>query len=430
MKKTISGLLALLLLVSMCVGCGNNTDPASNQTDALNQTGNAGSSGENTAVREGRLYTNLLGVDSGETALELDGRTVPMELYLYWLTSMCSELEYNLNMYSAYYGMYGEMLNEDGTAKWDEELEGTPLGQVAAQQAESTAMSYLVMESVAAAHDVVLTGEDEAALESDKAAYAERLGGQEAFENNLWEMGISEESFDRVSAVSYLYQHLLDLAQNPDSDLYQAPADTDAYVDHILLMTIDSSTGESLGEEEVAAKKEKAEELLSQLQAADPAELEELFTQLADENGEDPGRTADVGYLVSEDTNFVQEFKDAAFALRPGEISGVVESSYGYHILLRKELKEEHLASVAETSLSAYLDGQLEAAMGAVVRNEKLDGIDVGKFYMEYVEVIKALHPELYADTDAEDGGSGEDGTSGSAGAAYDPDAGDGSATE
>ena len=429
MKKTISGLLALLLLVSMCVGCGNNTDPASNQTDTPNQTDNAGSSGENTPVREGQIYTNLLGVDPDEAALEWDGRAIPAELYLYWLTSMCSELEYDLNMYSAYYGMYGELLNEDGSAKWDEELEGTPLGQLARQQAESSALSYLVLEGVAAEFNVVLTSEDEAALESDKAAYAERLGGQEAFENNLWEMGISEESFNRVSAAAYLYQHLLDLAQDPASALYQAPADTDAYVDHILLMTIDSATGESLSEDEIAAKKEKAEELLSQLQAADPAELEELFTQLADENGEDPGRTTDVGYFVSEATNFVQEFKDAAFALQPGEISGIVESDYGYHILLRKELREEDMASIAEQNLSNYLDGQMMNLMelSEVTLSEELAAIDVGKFYMDYVEAIRALHPELYADTDAE---SGEDGMTGSTDAAYDPDAGDGSATE
>ena len=425
MKKTISGLLALLLLVSMCVGCGNNTDPDSNQTDAPNQTD------VDAPVREGQIYANLLGVDPSEAALEWDGRTIPMELYLYWLTTMCSELEYNLNMYSAYYGMYGELLNEDGTAKWDEELEGTPLGQLARQQAESSALSYLVLEGVAAEFNAALTSEDEAALESDKAAYVERLGGQEEFENNLWEMGISEESFNRVSAASYLYQHLLDLAQDPGSDLYRAPADTDAYVDHILLMTIDSATGESLGEEEIAAKREKAEELLSQLQAADPAELEELFTQLADENGEDPGRTTDAGYFVSEDTNFVQEFKDAAFALQPGGISGIVESDYGYHILLRKELREEDMAAIAEQSLSDYLDEQLMNLMelSEVTLSEDLAAIDVGKFYLDYVEAIRALHPELYADAEAEDG-SGEDGTSGSVDAAYDPDAGDGSATE
>ncbi|MBD5148987.1 MAG: hypothetical protein HDT18_01100 [Oscillibacter sp.] len=430
MKKTISGLLALLLVLSMCAGCGNNTDPASGQNDTPNQADHTGSSGADAPVREGRIYTNLLGVDPGETALEWDGRAIPAELYLYWLTSMCSELEYDLNMYSSYYGMFGELLNEDGTAKWDGELEGTPLEQIARQRAETSALSYLILESVAAAHDVALTGEDEAALESDKAAYVERLGGQEAFENNLWEMGISEESFDRVSAVSYLYQHLADLAQDPDSDLYRAPANTDAYVDHILLMTIDSASGEALSEEEIAAKREKAEELLSQLQAADPAELEELFTQLADENSEDTGReTYPDGYFFGPG-EMVEAFEEAAFALQPGEISDIVESTYGYHIILRKELKEEHLTAIAEQSLSDYLDEQLinlmeqpEAAL-----SEKLAAIDVGKFYMDYVQAIQALHPELYADTGAEDGGSGEDGTSGSAGAAYDPDAG--SATE
>ena len=124
MKKTISGLLALLLLLSMCAGCGNNNDPASDQNDP------AGPAGENAPAREGQLFADLLGVDPSETALELDGRTIPMELYLYCLTSVCSELEYNLNMYNAYYGLYGEMLNEDGTAKWDADLEGTPLGLV------------------------------------------------------------------------------------------------------------------------------------------------------------------------------------------------------------------------------------------------------------------------------------------------------------
>lgn len=398
MKKTISALLALLLLLSMCAGCGNNTDPASDQTDAPNQADNADPSGGDTPVREGQIYTNLLGIDPNETALEVDGNTIPAELYFYWLTYACSNLENQLNMFSAYYGMYGDLVNEDGTAKWDQELEGVPLSQVAKEQAESSALSFIVLENEAAARGITLTDEDKAGVESDRAAYVEQLGSQEDFDNNLWDMGISLDSFDRVSAVAYLYQHLLEMAQDPDSGLYQAPADTDAYVDHILLSTVDSTTQEPLSEEEIAAKREKAEELLAQLQGTDAAELETVFTQLADENGEDPGRTTNTGYLIDADTNFVQEFKDAAFALQPGEISGIVESDYGYHILLRKDLTEEHLSSISMTKLSGYLDGQLEAAKANMVRNEKLDSIDVGKFYMDYVQAIQALHPELNAD--------------------------------
>lgn len=411
MKKTISGLLALLLLLSVCVGCGNNTDPSPDQTDAPNQTDNTDPSDENTPVREGHIYTNLLGIDPNETALEVDGNTIPMELYFYWLTYSCSNLEYQLNVYSSYYGMYSELINEDGTAKWDQELDGVLLSQMAKEQAESSALSFVVLENEAAARGITLSDEDKAGVENDRASYMEQLGSQEDFDNNLWEMGISLDSFDRVSAVAYFYQHLLELAQDSDSDLYQAPADTDAYVDHILLMTIDSATQEPLTEEEIAAKKEKAEELLAQLQSTDAAELETVFTQLADENGEDPGRTTDTGYLIDADTSFVQEFKDAAFALQPGEISGIVESDYGYHILLRKELKEEHLSSISATKLSGYLDGQLEAAKANMVRSEKLDSIDVGKFYVDYVQAIQALHPELNADDGMTNSEAEENGT-------------------
>lgn len=414
MKKTISGLLALFLLLSLCAGCGSKTDPAPDQTGAPDQTNNnEPSSDQDSPAREGQIYTNLLGIDPGETVLESGGTTIPAELYCYWLTSACGGLEYNLNMYKAYYGMYGELLNEDGTAKWEEELDGTPLGQIAKEQAVSNAMSYIVLENEAAARDISLTDEDKASLEKDKTAYIEQLGGQEAYENSLWEMGVSEESFDRISATGYLYQHLLELARDPDSDLYQAPADTDAYVDHILLMTVDSESREPLSEEEAAAKKEKAEELLAQLQAADPAELEALFTQLANENGEDEGRTPETGYLMNADTNFVQPFKDAAFALKPGELSGIVESDYGYHIILRKELTEDQLATIAEQKLAGYLDGQLETALAAAVRSDKLESIDAGEFYRSYQEAITALHPELNTDAGTEGGEEAGDGTTG-----------------
>lgn len=415
MKKTISGLLALFLLLSLCAGCGSK-DGASGGND---QNGAADPAAP---AREGNIYNNLLGVDPDEAALEADGRSIPMGLYLYWLTSSCSYVESQISMMNMYSGgQYSEIVNEDGSLKWDGELEGTPLTQIAREQAESSALSYLVMESVAEAHQISLTDEDKAAIEEDRAAYAEQLGGQEDFVNNLWEMGITQEDFDRVSAAGYYYQHLLKLAQDPASDLYQAPGENDAYVDHILLMTKDAESGEPLGEEEAAEKKAKAEELLTQLQETDPAELETLFTQLADENGEDEGRNEGKGYLINEATNFVQEFKDAAFALQPGQISGIVESDYGYHILLRKELTEDHLRTLAENHLYEYLDVQMESALGGVVRSEALDGIDIGALYTAYIDALQTLHPA--EEQEPADNGSGEDGTE-----AGSPDSTDGTA--
>ena len=402
MKKTISGLLALLLLLTLCVGCGSKDD----QTDPEDEQNKQGTSNGETLT--GNIFTTLTDLDMSETALDVDGNAVPVDLYLYWLMNKSYELEYQLNMYKMSYGMYGETLDEDGRIKWDQSLEGTPLTDIVRQNAEANALSYALLENVAKAHNVELTAEDQTAVDEALAQQIEQSGGEDAFNQSLNEMGLSRDSHVRMMASQYLFQHLADLAGDPSSDIYEAPDDNDAYVDHILLMTKDSSTNEPLSEEDIAAKKAQAEDLLAQLQASD--DLETLFTELAGTYGEDPGRESGAGYLIDPNTNFVQEFKDAAFALKPGEISGIVESDYGYHILLRKELTEEHLSTLAQNHLYEYLDTQMEAAMNSMVRSEKLDSLDVGALYTAYIEKLQALHPT----EEQEDSASGEEGSVGS----------------
>ena len=316
MKRIFSSLLASILVLTLCVGCGSNDDQTGD-ANGQDGTGEGGSS----------IFTTLTDLDMNETVLEVDGNGIPADLYLYWVMNKSYELEYQLNMFKLSYGMYGENVDEEGRIKWDQTLDGDPVADIVRQNAENNALSYALLENVAKAHDIELTAEDQAAIDELLAQQAEQSGGEEAFEQSLYEMGISKESHTRMVASQYLYQHLAELAGDPASDIYQAPSDDDAYVDHILLATKDTTTNEPLPEEEAAAKKAQAEDLLSQLQASD--DLEALFTDLADTYGEDPGRESGAGYLIDPDTNFVQEFKDAAFALKPGEISGIVESDYG-----------------------------------------------------------------------------------------------------
>jgi peptidyl-prolyl cis-trans isomerase C len=92
---------------------------------------------------------------------------------------------------------------------------------------------------------------------------------------------------------------------------------------HILIKVEASATPE-----QKAAAKAKIDGLLKQAKAGGD------FAALAKENSDDPGSKATGGDLGFFDRNtMVKEFADTAFALKVGEISSVVETQYGYHII-------------------------------------------------------------------------------------------------
>ena len=122
---------------------------------------------------------------------------------------------------------------------------------------------------------------------------------------------------------------------------------------------------------------------------------------------------------MDENTNFVQEFKDAALSLEVGQLSGIVETNYGFHILLRKDLTEAQRLSLAGDQLTLILEEQMAEA--EVVRSEKLASIEAGSFYAGYNEAAEAL---MAAKTPADEGA----GDAGDAGDTGEPDADGGEA--
>jgi len=148
-------------------------------------------------------------------------------------------------------------------------------------------------------------------------------------------------------------------------DLYKVPVKTDVY--HLLISTEKHSDDEA----KALAEKARAEVL------ADPKN----FAALVEKYSEDTSKANNKGLIKDAgSTSFVVEFREAASALtRIGEISPVIHTSYGYHVLQLvarsperqqsfDEVREQLTASVREQYIAAqrrdYVNG---------LNNQKLD---------------------------------------------------------
>ncbi len=108
-----------------------------------------------------------------------------------------------------------------------------------------------------------------------------------------------------------------------------------------------------------AAAKEKAEQILAQVRK-NPGE----FAKLAKANSQDPGsaeRGGDLGFFGK--GMMVKPFEEAAFSLKQGEISNLVQSDFGYHIIQLTGIKPASQKPLDEVKneIAAEIKKQLAA---------------------------------------------------------------------
>jgi len=160
---------------------------------------------------------------------------------------------------------------------------------------------------------------------------------------------------------------------------YQVP--NQVHVQHILLKTVGATDAV------VEETRKKAEDVLKQARKGGK------FDELAKKYSEDPGskdKGGDLGFIRQGQT--VPEFEKAAFSLAPGQISDLVKTQYGFHIIKVLEKQTAHTRPFEEVkdSIRAPLllteaDKQASDTAGqlsnAIRRSSKLSLDDLAKQY-------------------------------------------------
>jgi len=198
---------------------------------------------------------------------------------------------------------------------------------------------------------ILLSKATDAEKSKAKAEATERLQAartnapsEEAFNSQLKAMGTTVDQVvktmsEQVTAEAVLVRELK--INVTDADIKKFYDDTNntakfeepetVRASHILLMTQDPKTGQELSKADKDAKRKTMEGLLKRARAG------EDFAKLAKEYSEDPGSKDKSGEYTFPRGQMVPEFETAAFALKTNEVSDIVTTQYGYHIIKLSE---------------------------------------------------------------------------------------------
>ncbi len=128
---------------------------------------------------------------------------------------------------------------------------------------------------------------------------------------------------------------------NEHQDQYRVPEEVK--VSHILIKTPSPGADGKVDDKAVAEARNQADDVLKQLKAG--AKFEDLAKKYSDDPGSGK-QGGDLGWIGRGRT--VPEFEKAAFALPIGQLSDLVKSSYGFHIMRVSDKHQAHVKTIDE----------------------------------------------------------------------------------
>jgi parvulin-like peptidyl-prolyl isomerase len=210
---------------------------------------------------------------------------------------------------------------------------------------------------------------------------------EESFRRQLLAVGMTPEEFDNQIHEQAIVKAVIDreiktnkTVSDADAQKYYAENPTlflepeQVRVSHILIATRDSISGKDLVPELKLEKKRKAEKVLARARSG------EDFAKLVKEFSEDPAtkdRRGEYTFPRAKDDPrraMVPEFEAASFSMATNQISDLVQTSYGYHIIKTLEkipARRIEYSQVSGRIKDALLRQEVEKALPEFVEKMK-----------------------------------------------------------
>lgn len=203
-----------------------------------------------------------------------------------------------------------------------------------------------------------------------------RLEAGQSFESLMVEMGITMETMRTQVGQASAIQKLLEVEVYPQAivsekdsriffennpQYFKKPEEVKA--SHILIQVAPDAS-----DEEKLAAREKIEDIQKKIAAGDD------FANLARQYSEGPSSTngGDLGYFDRK--KMVKPFSDAAFELKPGQVSNIVETRFGFHLIKVYDKKAK----------STYEFEDIKGRLGEILQQQKIQEETV-----RYLEVLR-----------------------------------------
>lgn len=297
-------------------------------------------------------------VAAKDAAVTMDQGSVSMgeaKLYAYVMRSQ----------YEAYYG----------SEIWDMEIEdGKTFGDSMKEMVTQQLIQMIILSGQADDYGVSLSDEDNTAVEEYVSNFKTNIG-----EDVMTAEGITEDDIRSVVQKSTLSGNVYEAMFSKEQAELTDEEKTDAVcikVQHVLISTADTTKTDEDGnqvdmtDEEKTAyteqQKATAEEVLQKAQNGE--DFQALSDEYSAENAGFEFSFDKNGYDPVNQTSMVEPFYTAAWTLGEGEISGLVESDYGYHIIKCISLNDEEatqasIENAESTKKTASLEEKLTKLM-------------------------------------------------------------------